>query len=187
MSNCNRHVVLPRSERVDDSQTTKVQEKRDPAEEVKNVSEFHLTAITLITTVTFAVSLQVPGGYNSTGKPVLGKNVSFQDFLFNDALAFGISVGLLFIHLCILAVPGGAFSGLIEYAKCSTKPILGFSVFMMIIAFSSGLQSVLDEKSSMPLFALLLFSMPFFLCYFCVTIFQLYQFMQSRITKLKVS
>ena len=74
MSNWNRHVVLPRSKQVDDSQTTKVQEKRDPAEEVKHASEFHLTAITLITTVTFAVSLQVPGGYDSTGKAVLRNN-----------------------------------------------------------------------------------------------------------------
>ena len=184
MSKWNRHVVLPHSKRVDDSQTMKVQEKRDPAEDVKNESESYLTAITLVITVTFAVSLQVPGGYDSTGKPVLRENISFQRFLSNDAFAFGCSVGLMFIHLCILAVQGGAPPWLIEYAKCSTKPILGFSVFMMIIAFSSGLQSVLDEK---PLFAWSLFTMPPFFCYFCVTIFQLFQFMQPRITKLKVS
>jgi hypothetical protein len=80
MSKWNRHVVLPRSKRVDDSQTMKVQEKRDPAEDVKNGSEFHLTAITLVTTVTFAVSLQVPGGYDSTGKPVLRKTSVFKTF-----------------------------------------------------------------------------------------------------------
>ncbi|GMY20789.1 hypothetical protein FCV25MIE_16030, partial [Fagus crenata] len=71
MSKWNRQVVLPRSNRVDDSQTMEVQEKRDPAEDVKNGSEFHLTAVTLVITATFAVSTQVPGGYDSTGKPVL--------------------------------------------------------------------------------------------------------------------
>ncbi len=163
MSKWNRHVVLPRSKRVDDSQTTKVQEKRDPAEDVKNGSEFQLTAITLVITVTFAVSLQVPGGYDTTGKPVLRENISFQRFLYYDSQAFGCSVALMFIHLCILAVQGGASPFLIEYAKCSTRPMLGLSVCLMIFAFNSGLQSVLDETSKpRPLDALILLLCPSF-------------------------
>uniref|UniRef100_A0A2N9GFF8 PGG domain-containing protein n=1 Tax=Fagus sylvatica TaxID=28930 RepID=A0A2N9GFF8_FAGSY len=182
MSKWNRHVVLPRSKRVDDSQTMEVQEKRDPAEDVKNGSESHLTAITLVITVTFAVSTQVPGGYDSTGKPVLEKNNKFQNFLFFDALAFGISVGLLFIHLCILAVPGGASPWLIEFAKRLTRPILGLSVFMMIIAFIKGLESVLDEKSYLPLSVLFLFSMPPFLCY---TASQELKLLENQLTAIK--
>uniref|UniRef100_A0A2N9EX43 PGG domain-containing protein n=1 Tax=Fagus sylvatica TaxID=28930 RepID=A0A2N9EX43_FAGSY len=172
MSTWNRHVVLPSSKRVDDSQTTKVQEKREPAEEVKNeeeevqnevvvvvkneeeefepkkkrneeevvknlskneeevknVSEFHLTAITLITTVTFAVSLQVPGGYNSTGKAVLSENNNFKYFLIFDSLAFGTSAGLMLMHLIILMAPSGRFDWVVSYAKRLTIPLIGISV-----------------------------------------------------------
>ena len=165
----------------------KVQEKRNPGEDVKNGSEFHLTAVTLVITVTFAVSLQVPGGYDSTGKPILREKINFQNFLNYNTMAFDWSVALMFIHLCILAVQGRASPFLIEYVKCSTRPMLGLSVCLMIFAFNSGLQSVFDEKSSNPLYALFSPSLPFFLCYFCITFFQLFKFMLSIITHLTVA
>ena len=243
MSTWNRHVVLPSSKRVDDSPTTKVPEKREPAEEVKieeeeevkieeeevknpsefhltekrehsqttkvqqkrehsqttklkqkrepaeevkngeedvknvkNLSEFHLTAITLITTVTFAVSLQVPGGYNnSTGKAVLSENNNFKYFLIFDSLAFGTSAGLMLMHLIILMAPSGWFGWVDSLPKRLTIPLIGISVIEMILAFWWGLKSVLDEKSTFTSAInkciFISFAIPFFLSFlFCLLI-----------------
>ena len=244
MSTWNRHVVLPSSKRVDDSPTTKVQEKREPAEEVKNeeeeikneeevqnevvvvvkneeeeikneeevenevvvvvkneeeeikneeevkneeeevknevlLSEFHLTAITLITTVTFAVSLQVPGGYNSTGKAVLSENNNFKYFLIFDSLAFGTSAGLMLMHLIIRMAPSSWFGRVLSLTKPLTIPLIGISVIEMILAFWSGLKSVLDEKSTFTSAInkciFISFAFPFFFSFlFCLLIISIF-------------
>ena len=100
-----------------------------------------------------------------TGKAVLRKDDNFQNFLLCNSLAFGISIALIFNQLLILVVPSGNFPRLIKYAKCSTRPILGLSIFSMIFAFSLGLGSVLDEKSNLTNLILLFCTMPFRLLY----------------------
>ena len=83
------------------------------------------------------------------GKAVVRNNDNFQNCLLCNSLAFGILVALMFRHLPILVVPSGDFPRLIEYAKCSKRPTLGLSIFMMMFACSSCIRSVLDEKSNL--------------------------------------
>ena len=68
-------------EGVDDGQTPKEVQTLEnkgasmATDEQQNISNFSLTSITIITTVTYAATFQLPGGYDGkTGMPVLRNN-----------------------------------------------------------------------------------------------------------------
>uniref|UniRef100_A0A2N9EWA6 PGG domain-containing protein n=1 Tax=Fagus sylvatica TaxID=28930 RepID=A0A2N9EWA6_FAGSY len=70
-----KDVHMISSERVHDSQTNRVVTLTPDA---KKVAEINITAVTIITSVTFAAAFQVPGGYDNTGKAVLINNGNFR-------------------------------------------------------------------------------------------------------------
>ncbi|KAL0005497.1 hypothetical protein SO802_013058 [Lithocarpus litseifolius] len=71
----------------------------EAASDDQDISKFSLTSLTIITTVTFAAAMQVPGGYdNKTGTPILLNNMFFILFLLFDSLSFISSAAVLMIH-----------------------------------------------------------------------------------------
>ncbi|XP_042513011.1 ankyrin repeat-containing protein At5g02620-like [Macadamia integrifolia] len=103
----------------------------------------------LIATVTFAAVFQVPGGYNSDGKPMLLDNGSFQKFLQYDAIAMGSSVGTLFVML-IASVGSDLFYSLsLKVARI----LIYIALMCTTIAFLEGFRAVLPHCGSLLCFS----------------------------------
>ncbi|GMY20760.1 protein accelerated cell death 6 [Fagus crenata] len=102
-----KDVHMISSERVDDSQTNKVV---TVTPDVKSVGEINITAMSIITSVTFAAAFQVPGGYADTGKAVLIDNNNFKMFLIFDSLAFGASSASILIHFVRTMLQGSKYA-----------------------------------------------------------------------------
>ncbi|XP_030958764.1 ankyrin repeat-containing protein ITN1-like [Quercus lobata] len=91
--------------RVDDDQTPKEVQTTEnkgasmATDDQENISNFSLTSITIITTVTYAAAFQLPGGYDSnTGMPVLRNHSACWLFLFANSFSFLFSAVGMFIH-----------------------------------------------------------------------------------------
>ena len=65
------------------------------------MSKFILMVTTIITTVTFAATFQVPAGYNDNGLAVLGNKKDFKSFRIFDSLAFGFSLASMSFHFIV--------------------------------------------------------------------------------------
>ncbi|GMY20739.1 protein ACCELERATED CELL DEATH 6-like isoform X2 [Fagus crenata] len=116
-----KSVAKINTERVDDSQTNKV------TPDVKSVAKINITAMTIITSVTFAAALQVPGGYDNTGRAVLINNENFRWFLIFDSLAFGASSASIFIHFVRTILQGS------KYAFVVANRICGFLEWILLL------------------------------------------------------
>uniref|UniRef100_A0A7N2L6Z6 PGG domain-containing protein n=2 Tax=Quercus lobata TaxID=97700 RepID=A0A7N2L6Z6_QUELO len=82
-----------------DDQNISKGKEAEGASDDQDISKFSLTSITIITTVTFAAALQVPGGYNGqTGTAILQKNIFFKIFLAFDSISFIASAAVMMIH-----------------------------------------------------------------------------------------
>jgi hypothetical protein len=75
---------------------------------LKNASEAHLVVGVLITTVTFAVCITMPGGFVGSGEgsssshpgsALLRKNAAFIAFIITDTISMVLSSSAVFIHL----------------------------------------------------------------------------------------
>ena len=114
----------------------------------KERDNYIVLVTTLITTVTFAAALQVPGGYDDKGKPILLNNIQFKAFLRWDSLAFGTSTGSLCIYF---GMP--LLRRLTPAARYTILQLAWFlsmvSLLSMCSAFSRGIAAVLDKKSSL--------------------------------------
>jgi hypothetical protein len=74
---------------------------------LKNASEAHLVVGALITTVTFAACITVPGGFvgsgdqgsSHPGSALLKKNAAFTAFIITDTISMVLSSFAVFIHL----------------------------------------------------------------------------------------
>ena len=65
----------------------------------KNVAEVNLLVATIITSITFAAAITMPGGYSSSdGMTILRRKTNFKLFLWCNSLAFGFSAASIFIH-----------------------------------------------------------------------------------------
>ena len=140
-------------EGVDDGQTSKgVQTLENQGasmatDDQENISNFSLTSITIITTVTYAAAFQLPGGYDSnTGMPVLRNHPAFWYFLVLNSLSFLFSGAVMFYHS-------------FKISKQSKKTILQFltycSISFMLFAYSASLsvflyRSKVQSRSSAP-------------------------------------
>ncbi|XP_050277920.1 ankyrin repeat-containing protein At5g02620-like [Quercus robur] len=114
--------------------------------DIRSMSNFQITAITIITTITFAAGLQLPGGFDTNGKAVLRDNDDFKEFLEYVSAAFVTSASAMFIHFCMALFPKYHS---IEYATVLLLSILiEMSILFMVFAFGSGISAVLDENST---------------------------------------
>ncbi|KAF5464581.1 hypothetical protein F2P56_014651 [Juglans regia] len=87
------------------------QEREKLMEEEGKAAQVHLVAAVLITTVTFAAGINMPGGFIGgddhphPGSAVLEQSVAFKVFIITNALALMLSCSAVFIHLFIPLMP----------------------------------------------------------------------------------
>ncbi|KAJ1685375.1 hypothetical protein LUZ63_016765 [Rhynchospora breviuscula] len=119
-------------------------------EEIKSLTQTYtsntsLIAI-LIATITFAAAFTLPGGYSNDsgteGLPVMAKEAAFKTFLISDTLALCSSLAVAF--LCILA-RWEDFEFLLYY-RSITKKLMWFSYMTTIVAFATGLYTVVAPR-----------------------------------------
>ena len=114
----------------------------------KERDNYIVLVTTLITTVTFAAALQVPGGYDDKGKPILLNNQQFKDFLIWDSLAFGTSTGSLCIYFGMPLLR--RLTPAARYIILQLAWLLSMvSLLSMFLAFPRGIAAVLDKKISL--------------------------------------
>ncbi|GMY20766.1 protein ACCELERATED CELL DEATH 6-like isoform X1 [Fagus crenata] len=157
-------------ERVHDSQTNRVVTLTPYA---KRVAEINITAVTIITSVTFAAAFQVPGGYDNTGKAVLINTGNFRWFLIFDSLAFGASSASILIHFLRTILQESKFRFLLKNKNLTMFLTLASLIFM-VVAFCCGTLVVLEKKTKFSSLAFLSgsysFLSPLLLCYIGFTL-----------------
>ena len=105
--------------------------------------------MTLITTVTFAAAVQVPGGYDGNGKAILVKSRDFKYFLIFDTVSFGFSAASLLIYFAMPIIQKmtiGFYQNIVQKVAAWLNMM---SLTFMCSAFLAGVAAVLDEKSSL--------------------------------------
>ncbi|KAK7817791.1 hypothetical protein CFP56_042426, partial [Quercus suber] len=128
------------------------------------MSNFQITAITIITAISFGAVLQLPGGLDTNGKAVLRDNEDFKLFLTAVSVAFVTSASAMFFHFFMALYPKYHS---IEYATVWLVSLLiEISILFMAIAFGCGLSAVLDENSTISKWALTSF-MIIVILFFC--------------------
>jgi hypothetical protein len=171
-----KDVHMISSERVDDSQTNEVvtvtPDVKKSEKSEKSVGEINITAMSIITSVTFAAAFQVPGGYDGdTGNAVLINNGNFRWFLAFDSLAFGASCAAMVIHYLRTKLQDSKYAFVLANRKESVLSVYLTlaSLTSMVFAFSCGTFAVLEEKEKFRSLVFLSgsysFFIPLLLCY----------------------
>ncbi|KAG2725714.1 hypothetical protein I3760_01G079100 [Carya illinoinensis] len=122
-------------------------------EEVDKASSAHLVVAALITTVTFAAGITMPGGFIGgdyhphSGSAVLRKSAAFQVFIISNVLSLVLSSSAVFIHLFIpLFHPKYIFEKRSRFLLMAFFLLL-LSMAPMVLAFVTGTYAVLAHSS----------------------------------------
>ncbi|XP_042984404.1 protein ACCELERATED CELL DEATH 6-like [Carya illinoinensis] len=108
-------------------------------------AQAHLVVAALITTVTFAAGITMPGGFiggddhRHPGSAVLRKSAAFQVFIITNALSLMLSSSSIFIHLFIPIFPS---EDVLERRSSFLQIAFLFllsSMAPMVLAFVTGL------------------------------------------------
>ena len=115
---------------------------------IRSMYNFQITAITIITTITFAAGLQLPGGFDTNGKAVPRDSEEFKEFLKCVSAAFVTSASAMFIHFLIMAFFSPKYHS-IEYATVLLLSLLiEMSILFLVLAF--GLLVFLSHRYLIP-------------------------------------
>jgi hypothetical protein len=118
---------------------------------LRNASEAHLVVAALITTVTFAACITMPGGFASSGESshpagstLLGKNAAFKAFVITDTISMVLSSSAVFIHLLMPFL----FHKNYDEDRREEVVVLAFYLILgamitMVLAFVTGTYAVL--------------------------------------------
>ncbi|KAK6929853.1 PGG domain [Dillenia turbinata] len=137
--------------------------KKSGEQDVKTLMEasnYHLVVAALIATVTFAAGFTLPGGLYSDpdhlpGTPILVKKAAFQAFVIMNALANLLSVSALFIYF-ILFMLGYREKRPFERAYYLAGFLTSTSIAAMMVAFATGINSVLHKTPGLAIVACLI-------------------------------
>ncbi|KAF5464568.1 hypothetical protein F2P56_014639, partial [Juglans regia] len=113
--------------------------------EDNKAAQAHLVVAALITTVTFAAGITMPGGFVGgddhphPGSAVLRNSVAFKAFIITNALSLMLSSSAIFIHLIIPVLPSDDdfFRKRISFLRIAFRFLL-FSMAPMVLAFVTG-------------------------------------------------
>ncbi|XP_062171371.1 protein ACCELERATED CELL DEATH 6-like [Alnus glutinosa] len=139
----------PQPQRVIDNYTIKQKEKKKIREEktrtmLKDASQAHLVVGALITTVTFAACITMPGGFVGSGEgsshpgsALLRKNAAFTAFIITDTISMVLSSSAVFIHLLIPILSDTSHHSGEKLLSMAFLFILG-AMIAMVLAFVTG-------------------------------------------------
>ncbi|KAG6730467.1 hypothetical protein I3842_01G081500 [Carya illinoinensis] len=163
----------PKWKRGLDGQEREIRRKKKMEEEDK-AAQAHLVVAALITTVTFAAGITMPGGFvggddhrHDPGSAVLRKSAAFQVFIITNALSLMLSSSAVFIHLFIPLIP---FEGISRKRTNFIQIAFWFllsSMAPMVLAFVTGTYAVLAHSNiAIPTCIICLSFVPILLCIF---------------------
>ncbi|KAL6312994.1 hypothetical protein AAG906_012489 [Vitis piasezkii] len=114
----------------------------------------HLLVAALVATVSFAAGFTLPGGYkDSDGMAKLSNKPGFKAFVVSDSLALVLSVAAVLCHFYnALSKKKVHVTCFLRWAYWLTK----LGVGAMVVAFVTGLYSVLPHHSGIAIFALII-------------------------------
>ncbi|XP_042983165.1 ankyrin repeat-containing protein ITN1-like isoform X1 [Carya illinoinensis] len=127
-------------------------ERMKKMEDDDKAAQIHLVVATLISTVTFAAGITMPGGFVGVddhphpGSAVLRKSVAFKAFIITNALSLMLSTSAVFIHLFIPLITS---TYLFENRKSFLRMAFWFllsSMAPMVLAFVTGTYAVLAHS-----------------------------------------
>ncbi|XP_041025895.1 protein ACCELERATED CELL DEATH 6-like [Juglans microcarpa x Juglans regia] len=132
----------------------KLKEREKKMKEEEKAAQAHLVVAVLITTVTFAAGITMPGGiaggddHSLSGMAVLRKSVAFKAFIITDTLSLMLSSSAVFIHLFIPLIPPSEdmFNDRTRFLKMAFRFLLS-SMVPMILAFVTGTYAVLEHSN----------------------------------------
>ncbi|XP_060675546.1 ankyrin repeat-containing protein At5g02620-like [Ziziphus jujuba] len=107
---------------------------------MKDFSEVNLLVATILAAATFEAALEMPGGYNDQGLPVLNRSGEFRQFLYYDQLAFGLSPASLLLHSFLMLFRKLFLVTLLPVAWTAYLTMGSFC--MMVFAFDHGINIV---------------------------------------------
>ncbi|KAG9142581.1 hypothetical protein Leryth_011672 [Lithospermum erythrorhizon] len=125
------------------------QKRLERLEEMKRNAERHLVVAALIATVTFAAGFTLPGGYDGNSGPNQGMAVSinraaFKTFVVTNTLAVISSYAAIFLYFAATFYKHDKVKLYNRYE--SALVLLLFSMITMVIAFITGMFTVLDKS-----------------------------------------
>ncbi|KAF3633521.1 putative ankyrin repeat-containing protein-like isoform 2 [Capsicum annuum] len=121
-------------------------------ESIMKATQIHIVVATLITTVTFAAGITLPGGFESNsdspnqGITILIRKITFRTFVVSDAIAFTFSAVAIFIYFLIADTSRDSQS-----KKIVKKPYDLACIFqclpmlVVVIAFATGMFATLSH------------------------------------------
>ncbi|XP_041005447.1 ankyrin-2-like isoform X2 [Juglans microcarpa x Juglans regia] len=127
--------------------------KKKMIEEDDKAAQAHVVVAALITTVTFAAGITMPGGFVGgddhphPGSAILRNSAAFKDFIITNALSLMLSSSAIFIHLFIPLMPSEDFFGKrVSFLRIAFQFLL-FSMAPMVLAFVTGTYAVLAHSN----------------------------------------
>ncbi|KAK7818414.1 ankyrin repeat-containing protein [Quercus suber] len=130
-----------------DDQNISKEKEAEGASDDQDISKFSLTSITIITTVTFAAALQVPGGYNGqTGTAILQNNIFFKFFLAFDSFSFIASAAVMTIHFMnsmSKTSPNNKPKKMSRPINRSLGPLTYFCIYFMFFAYVMSMAAIM--------------------------------------------
>ena len=121
---------------------------------LRKASDSHLLVAALVATVSFAAGFTLPGGYkDSDGMAMLSNKPGFKAFVVSDSLALVLSVAAVLCHFYnALSKKKVHVTCFLRWAYWLTK----LGVGAMVVAFFTGLYSVLPHHSGIAIFVLII-------------------------------
>lgn len=119
-----------------------------PAERVMSTN---MVVATLISTVTFAAEMTMPGGFvqehdaTDKGSPLLKHKSAFQAFVITDSLAFALSTTSLFL-LIFVALYDRQQQYVFAFLGATSYMLTVFAILFMMMAFWTGTYAVLGAS-----------------------------------------
>ncbi|KAL5547346.1 hypothetical protein UlMin_007033 [Ulmus minor] len=156
-------------------------EERLLVEHIQNLSTVNLVVATIIASITFSSLIQMPGGYNKDGMPILRNFKTFKTFLLFSSLAFGLSAASICLHFM------GPFIAKISRVKYIYSSRFSFvltclSICFTLVAFISARIAVLNEKGKFNFDDLV----PFIFSFFVPLFYSLLIYVKTRVRAMYV-
>lgn len=141
-----------------------------------SMSETFLLIATLNATVTFQAAIQIPGGYDNNGLPILSKDTWFQQFLIQNSISFSLSAFIISFHFLVVFFPQ-------RFKVPYPRPII-FFVTQLALSFmmSAFWCSLLTQKNVAADRALAFGVSAFFIPVFIIVVVYTY-FISKRVSK----
>ncbi|THG10573.1 hypothetical protein TEA_005658 [Camellia sinensis var. sinensis] len=141
--------------------------------ELKEMADTHIIVAILITTITFAASCTMPGGFNSNkgsnqGMPLLLGEVAFKVFVITNTIAMICSISSVFLYVTASVFYFNEKDNVetLEKRYMVASSLVVVAVAALIVAFITGSYAVLAHSLALAIFVCVVGCISFFIYFF---------------------